>query len=265
MKGWENRKTPLTGFVFFDGFSRDVKRFLSNLYLHFGTSIKYIGGGAGTSDYLQKSCIFTNSGLFQNVAALCLVERDMAVRSRHGWNVLKGPYLVTGSEKNHIQSINWQAASSVYMEALREENIKVNTENIYEIARKYPLGIYMEDHEFILRDPFQITQENELVCIGEVPENTAVHILQADEHSLLHASRGATRDMLYEQSGTDSLFNFISYSRSIFLGKAFTRELRETHRLLKEYNADRINRGALTFGEIASLHQALWSYLINHL
>lgn len=242
-----------TGFVFFDGLSRDVKRFLSGLYLHYGTSVKYIGGGAGTSDYLQKPCIFTNTGLFQDAAVFCLANQNITVRSRHGWDVLKGPYLVTGSEKNRVKTINWQAASQVYMGALREQNIKVDAETIYEIAPKYPLGIYMEGHEFILRDPFQATRANELICIGEVPENTAIYILQADKQSLLYASQKATQDMLIEESNAKTSFNFISYSRSIFLGDEFSREINETYYLLKKSNTHMINKGAMTFGEIASL------------
>ncbi|MCF8231569.1 MAG: FIST C-terminal domain-containing protein [Bacteroidales bacterium] len=238
--------------IFFDGFSQDIKEFLSEIYRKLGNSVKYIGGGAGTSDYIQKPVIISNSGIFQDAAVICFAHQNTMISVRHGWEILNGPYLITSSEKNIVKTINWRNAYEVYEEALKNFKISLNASNIHKTALKYPLGVYKEGVEYILRSPIQRTINNELVCVGEVPENSAVYILAADEHSLLRASDRATEEVLNYDDNPGNSITVIDFSRSVLLGDAFYKELDNVYRKLSQRNPDSVNFGVLTIGQIAS-------------
>ncbi|MCF8309332.1 MAG: FIST C-terminal domain-containing protein [Bacteroidales bacterium] len=242
----------LVSYIFFDGFSQDIKKFLSEIYLKLGNSVKYVGGGAGTSDYIQKPVVFTNSGIFQDASVICFTHQNARISVRHGWEIFSGPYLITSSEKNIVKTINWQNAYQAYKEALEEFKINLNASNIHKKSLKYPLGVFKEGMEYILRSPIQRTQNNELVCLGEVPENSAVYILAGDEDSLLKASEEAIRDVLKYDGNLLGSFTAIDYLRSVFLGDAFNKEVKNVYNYLTQKNPDSLNYGALTIGEIAS-------------
>ena len=241
-----------TAFVFFDGFTTLIKDFLSQTYLKFGTSVNYIGGGTGTSDYIQKPSVFTNKGIFQDAAVMCLVTDPMKIAVRHRWDWVAAPSPVPPGPSNWIKTINWQNAYQVYKEALNEHRVIVKRENLYETAWTYPLGIYREDHEFILRSPIQLNKNHELVCLGEVPENSAIYILEANKDSLLQASATAVFETLKTEIKYSASFGAIDYARSVFLQEAFEEELMNAHNRIRAKNPASWNFGALTIGEVAS-------------
>ena len=241
-----------TAFILYDAFTGRIKHFLSEFFLRYGTSLTYIGGGAGTSDYVQKPTVFTNKGIYQDAAVVAVLQGNMSVSARHGWEVFKGPYLVTDSDKNIIKSINWQNAFEVYKGALKEEGIQIDEQSLYEVAWKHPLGVYRQDQEFILRSPIHVNKYRELVTIGEVPDNSAVYILKANNNSLLKASDMAVSEINQSVSTPGLVFNAIDYARKVNLKEAFGRELLNTYNRIKERNSRANSYGALTIGEIAT-------------
>ncbi len=241
-----------TAFILYDAFTGSIKHFLSEIFLRYGTSLTYIGGGAGTSDYVQKPTVFTNKGIYQDAAVIAVLQGSMSVSARHGWEVFKGPYLVTDSRKNIIKSINWQNAFEVYKAALKEEGIQIDEQSVYEAGWRYPLGVYRQDQEFILRSPIHLNKNRELVTIGEVPDNSAVYVLKTDKKSLLEASDKAVAEVNQSDFISGFVFYAIDYARKVILKDAFHHELLNAHNHINEKHPVAENFGALTIGEIAS-------------
>lgn len=241
-----------TAFILYDAFTGNIKHLLSEIYLRQGTGLTYIGGGAGTTDYVQKPTVFTNKGIYQNAAIITVLPGRMSVSARHGWEVFKGPYLITEAHKNIISSINWQNAFEVYKNALEEEGIQLNERSLYEAAWRYPIGVYREEQEFILRSPIHLNNNRELVTIGEVPDNSAVYVLKSDKKSLLKASDAAVSEINQSAYTPGFVFYAVDYARQIILKDAFGEELMNAYNRIKEKHPWSKNYGALTIGEIAS-------------
>jgi len=97
----------------------------------------------------------------------------------------------------------------------------------------------------IVRDPI-ITQNNSLVCVGDVTENVFVSILKGKDENLINSAKKANEEAK-ESVDFDSFTLFIDcISRVLFLNDKFTDELEQV------YDKNIITFGALTLGEIAN-------------
>lgn len=92
--------------VLLDGLTEGISGFLSRLYDQLASSVSYFGGGAGSLSLIQKPCIFTPQGAFQDAAVIALLDHNCKLGVRHGWERFKGPLIATRTEKNIIHELN---------------------------------------------------------------------------------------------------------------------------------------------------------------
>ncbi|MBN1514319.1 MAG: FIST C-terminal domain-containing protein [Phycisphaerae bacterium] len=239
-----------TMIVFVDGLARRISALVEALFNVFGLQFNYVGGGAGSLSFQQKPCVLTNAGLVQDSAVLATLPTASGVGVSHGWTDIAGPFEVTESDRNVIQTLDWKPAFEVYRSVVENHARKPLTAgNFFEIAKSYPFGIIKLGTEKIVRDPLMVQDENSLVCVGEVPQGVHVHILTGDVHSLVCA---AGRALLLGQQCFSALPQcrttlFIDcISRTLFLEEQFNRELEAV------YQESVSLIGALTLGEIAN-------------
>ena len=240
-----------TMFIFADGMAGRISALIEGVFNTLGIGINYIGGGAGSLSFVQKPCIFTNSGLLADVAVLVSTEINSGIGVKHGWNTVKSGLSVTGSHKNIIRTINWQPAFQVYSDIVEEHSgMKFRENNFFDIAKSYPFGIRKLGTENIVRDPLMKEDNDSLVCVGEVPQNSYVEILSGDKESLIDAAENARKEA--EESfysfneKIETIFFIDCISRVLFLEEAFQDELN------KVYIEGMPMIGALTLGEIAN-------------
>ena len=244
-------KFPVTMFVFVDGLSKRISALIEALFNIFGLEINYIGGGAGSLSFEQKPCLFTNEGLLMDSSLLVSTKIESGIGVKHGWEMIKGPFTVTESIRNKIISLDWKPAFDVYREIVEEHSGKKFTDdNFFDIAKSYPFGIHKLDTENIVRDPLMRGDGKSLICVGEVPENSIIDILNGNRDSLVTAAKDAVKTA--EEtfiSGKKSIKTtlFIDcISRVLFLEEAFQNELEAV------FDPDITMIGALTLGEIAN-------------
>ncbi len=245
-------ESNFTGIVLIDGFASSIGAFLSEMYDCFGNGINLIGGGAGSLSLKQQPCLFNNDGLFQDAAIICLVEMNSKIGIKHGWKTLEGPFIATKTEKNIIKELNWRPAFDVYKEVVENDSNQIFTsDNFFDIAKAYPFGMAKGSKEIVVRDPIMVNENEELICVGEVAENTALEILKGRSETLLEAAEQITSfcDMEEEQFGNALIFDCIS--RSLFLGDDFEKELSAIQERVGVCKNEKIC-GVLTLGEIAS-------------
>jgi len=239
-----------TMIVFVDGLARRISALVDSLFNVFGLEFNYVGGGAGSLSFEQKPCLFTNDGLVQDSALLATLEIESGVGVSHGWTEVAGPFHVTESDRNVIQSLDWLPAFDVYRDVVESHGQKsLTVENFFEIAKSYPFGIIKLGTEKIVRDPLMVQGGDSLVCVGEVPQGSYVHILTGDVNSLVSAAGRALtlgEQSFQTTSGRKTTLFIDCISRALFLEDQFSRELDAVH----QENTSLI--GALTLGEIAN-------------
>ncbi len=240
--------------VLVDGLSPHIREFLTAVYHQLGGySFNYFGGGAGSIRLKQQPCVFTSAGIFQDAAVMVFTPWESHIGVSHGWERLYGPIVATKTDGNTIKELNWQNAFDLYRSIVEGDcQTPFRRENFFAVAKQYPFGIYKEGEEDIVRDPIAVTEEGGLICVGDVPENTALYILRGDPEKLIAAARQAARranDVAPLAFREVLMADCIS--RVLFLEKAFQQELQAVASQVHPEIPLPV-KGILTLGEIAS-------------
>ena len=240
-----------TIFTFVDGFARGITEMIDSIFSLYGLSSNFIGGGAGSLDFIQKPCILSNAGVLQDAAILAALNIQSSIGVRHGWKDFAGPFKVTKSKQNTIYEINNQKAIDIYKaEVEADANKEISIENFFSIAKSYPFGLVKVGSEKIVRDPFTLNDDGSINCVGEVPSGSLLYILKGKKEELISASKEAKHIALTDYNTLNSknkhLFIINCISRMIFLEDMFSEELIGISEGVEK------SFGALTIGEIAN-------------
>jgi hypothetical protein len=240
----------------FDGFSENSENFLIKLFENIGFNTNIIGGGAGLLEDKAKKAFFSNEGFFSHSAILLFLNEKINISSKHGWEYLSGPYIVTSTKKNILKSIDYTGAFELYQDVIKEDcGLTLTKDNFLEISKTYPLGIIKYTGDEILRDPISFENSN-LVLITEIRANSIVNILKGNKDNLIDAASQAAKEALDENSNLALVFNCIT--RKNFLEENFEEELNSIYTEIKTNNMI----GVITLGEIAN-HGNRYLSLLN--
>lgn len=245
-----------------DGLTANIGSYLEQLYQQIGTDAKFLGAGAGSLSLKQSPCVFSNAGVFQDAAVLCVLDVNAGLGIQHGWTKLLGPFITTKTQKNVICELNWTNAFSVYKDAVdKDANTSLSRENFFEIAKAYPFGIIKDNGEDIIRDPIAVGDNGSLICVGEVPENTVLYIMKGEPASLVASANVAMAECLDDTSGKPSDTLVVDcVSRTLFLQKDFGKELNAIVGSLENNGLDLRPEGVLSLGEISSSGKGLLEF-----
>ena len=216
-----------TAFVLVDGLTSNIVAFLQEMFQHLGTSVHYVGGGAGSLSLEQKPVLFTPEGVFQDAAIVAFSPLKSGLGVRHGWTRLVGPVVATQTEKNVIRELNWQSAFDVYREVVESDSGRsFDGGHFMDIAKSYPLGMQREGVEDVVRDPLSTTEDGSIVSVGEVPENSVMYVLKGGADDLPVAAAQAAEDSVRTVDGDVRCWLVVDcISRALFLGDDIQKEL----------------------------------------
>jgi hypothetical protein len=234
-----------------DCLAPNIEGLMDDIYDRYGNRTHHVGGGAGFHDLRDAPVIFTAAGLHPHAALMIALPRHMTLGVRHGWKRVAGPFVVSRSNGNVIQELNWEAAGTFFRHqvdlqapALRDKSVFLNVNAIY------PLCIAKEGSEDVMRDPMYITDADEVVVLSHVSENSVMYLAHGDRDTLIEAARQAVEDCA-APAGVEYCFISDCYSRVLMLGDDFNREL-DMARSVLEGIADVALEGVQAMGEIAA-------------
>lgn len=240
--------------ILIDGLSPQVDNFIHTLYQNLGSGISVIGGGAGSLDFIQKPCLFSNQGMLENAALVITLPDVLTTATGHGWEIADGPYLVTESKQHKLITMNYQPAFEVYSEVVNGlSGEKITEKNFFEIAKYFPLGIAEIGDSLLVRDPI-VCDEQTITCVGDLPTNSTVYVLRADSEKLIDGAQTAANEMIHsycteQKQDPHSVMLFDCVSRLMYLGDQFNDELNAVSNTIPK-NSSTI--GALSLGELSN-------------
>ncbi len=243
-----------TALILVDGLTSNIALFLSEIFNRCGNSMHYVGGGAGSLSLRQAPCVFSKHGFLQDSAIVAFLKLESHLGVRHGWQKIMGPIVATKTQKNLIIELNWRNAFAVYRETVeRDAGREMSPENFFDIAKGYPFGIYKEGEEDVVRDPIAVNEKGELICVGEVPENTVLYILKGEPATLIQAAGQAVEDCrLHVGQMPQHTLIVDCISRTLFLEEKFPQELATINHKFSGLGARNLPIGMLSLGEISS-------------
>lgn len=243
-----------TAIVLADALCPNISSLLRDMFNVLGNAAHYIGGGAGSLSLKQKPCVFTAEGVFQNAAVIAFINLASSLGVHHGWENLAGPVVATRSRQNTIIELNWRNAFSVYREIVEADcGKRITRDNFFEISKFYPFGIIREGAEDIVRDPLALSERDELVCAGDIPENAVLNVLKARPERLMEAAEKAAGDSLNVEGGrAQQCLVADCISRTLVLDKHFSEELEKVESRLQTLDKKLVSEGILSLGEISS-------------
>lgn len=237
--------------IFANSLSERKNEFIHRLFNYLGTSVKYLGGGAGSLSFKPMPCIIDNSGIHQEKAIIAFLDTKLSIGVAHGWQAVSKPLKITEAKKNIVKSIEWEPAFEVYSKFIKENFGKTITpDNFFDIAKSFPLGMIKLDSEMVIRDPF-MTQDQALYIVDEIPEGEYVSIMNGDIDSLLKGAKTAKNisDEYYQDNDDAFEFCIDCISRVLYMQNDFDKEL-------KEIKSENELNGIMSIGEIANTGEA---------
>ncbi|PPC78662.1 hypothetical protein C4K68_03920 [Pokkaliibacter plantistimulans] len=241
---------PPTLMLLFDGLIPCIASLLDQLFQHFADSVRYLGANAGSETFLPLPCLFDVHQFVSN-AVLCLcLPQPLNYALRHDYQVPEQVMTATSTRGNKVEQINWQDAFSAYQDIVRQQHgMQINRDNFYSLGVHFPFGISRLNGDVLVRIPVELTDENALLCVGEVPENSLLMLLQAPPIPGDSATQLMSDLDTQPSEGEDlPLLLFYCAGRRLHFQEHAATELAR----LSDRAGSRAVAGALSLGEIGS-------------
>ncbi len=237
--------------IIVDCLAPNIDLLLDDMYDRYSNRMHHMGAGAGYHDLQPSPTVFTAEGIHEKAGLVVILPARMTSNVRHGWERVAGPFIVSRSKGNRIQELNWEPAGRFYRTQVGLQNPVYRDKPVFpDLSSAYPLCIAKEGSEDIIRDPFQITEFDEVVTFSDVAENSVVYLAHGDQDSLIRAATRAVREC-YVPAEVEFCFISDCYSRATMLGGDFSRELESARKTLAEVS-DVEPEGVQALGEIAA-------------
>ncbi|MBO8170216.1 MAG: FIST C-terminal domain-containing protein, partial [Thermoanaerobacteraceae bacterium] len=213
-----------TVFVFPDGFVTNISDLIKGMYNALGPNFTYIGGGTGDNLKFFKTYQFTEQGVSSNALAAALVKGiNFQIGIGHGWKPVGQPMVITKASGKKVYEIDGRPAFEVYSECLGG----IDKESFPSYGMKYPLGIPAVGGHFLIRDPLKVEEDNSIVFVTEVPQNTVVTLMEGTVGNLITTAGEVASSAVSGLTSPGIIFLFDCISRYLLMGKEFEQELKE--------------------------------------
>jgi hypothetical protein len=171
------------------------------------------------------------------------------VRIAHGWNIFQGPFLISDAQSHEVKSINYRPAYDFYSQIIEQESdYRFKDNDFFDIAKHFPLGIKDINNDLIVRDPI-LVNNNHIQCVGNVPINSMVYLLEGDIDTLVESAEKAAVS-LFDSANTkaSATMVFDCISRVLYMEDEFEKELN----VIAKHCSTASLFGVLSIGEIAN-------------
>jgi hypothetical protein len=165
--------------IFADPVFQNHPIFIRGIQEVLGLGLPIAGAVSGTLTAPKKDHQFLQKQtLSQSAVGLLIGGTNVGIGHAHGFKPLGKPRTVTKSNNNIIHQIDKKPAYHIYEHFLGLEAEKIKKGSFSLHSSLYPLGIYLEDQkQYLLKNAVDILPDGSIVCQGEVPEDSEVHLM----------------------------------------------------------------------------------------
>ncbi|MFH1360692.1 MAG: FIST N-terminal domain-containing protein [Candidatus Omnitrophota bacterium] len=251
-----------------DGLLRDGSLLVKGAQEILGNVFPIIG--AGTSDnfrFQETYQYFQDQSMNDSAVGLLMGGHiSVGIGSKHGWKPLGKPRFADRTEGSVIKQIDGKRASSLYEEFFGTDLSDLRSGSFAQKAYLHPLGIYIEgESEYLLRNALEVRPDGSIICQGNVPQGSEVHIMIGNKDFCKRAALEAAQEVKDALLGKTPklIIIFESFSRNKILRRSAIQEIQMVKEIL---GTDTPLIGMYTYGEIApvkSLERFGSAHLLN--
>ena len=240
-------------FIFFvDGYLESNSLLLKGIQEVLGNVFPIIGAGSCDDFHFKSNFQILQKNISRHSAVGLMLggHLSVGVSGRHGWRPLGKPRLVNKSNRNIIKMINGKRASSIYEEYFDLQREDLRSMQLDQKAILYPLGIYVEgSSEYLLRNVAEVLSDGSIVCQGDVPEGSIIHIMIGNKESCKQAAGEAAHEAQLNLLGKLPTLVVVieSMARLKLLGRSASNEIQQVKDV---FGPDVPILGMYSYGEI---------------
>ena len=179
--------SPRQAFLFFmDDKMHSTSELLKGMQEMFGNVFSIIGAGSSDDFHFQNTFQMLNQqSLKDSMIGLLLGGLvSVGVGARHGWRPLGKPRFITEVDGHIIREIDNQAAFHIYKEYFGDEAYAIGQNRLGHMSILYPLGVHIPgSHEYLLRNAIETQPDGSIVCQGDLPVGSEVHLMLGNKES----------------------------------------------------------------------------------
>ncbi len=194
---------------FYDGLRKNNTLICAGIRESLGLAIPLCGGIGLDSAHIKYTRHFFQTRILDDAAVGLIIggASITAITSRQNWKPLGKPRIIDGAKANIIQTIDKHPAISLYENYFLENATTLEQTRINDIRLLYPLGIgTSKAREYLIRNPIDIQADGSIVCQGEIPAGSPVHLMITDKTACRQSIHDAALDLREQLLGKTPKF-----------------------------------------------------------
>ncbi|MDK9706553.1 MAG: FIST C-terminal domain-containing protein [Desulforhopalus sp.] len=212
-----------------DCLAGDLQELVQGVYRITGPKVSLTGGAAGDELKFKETFVFHNDQVISGgaVALWIASDRPLPVVTRHGWQPVGIPMLVTRAEGTEIIELGGRPAAIAYEEQLGIPPGQLSYENFWATSINHPFGLLQPDGRTIIRVARSKNEQGALRIQGCIPPvGSAVQVMSSTTDDLLDVAREVAVEALagYREAGV--LLIFSCAARAVIFGPRTVEECR---------------------------------------
>ncbi len=171
-----------------DALLGDLQQLAQGVYRITGPKVGIVGGAAGDELKFIATYVFHDDQVVEEGAVALWIASDhpIPVVTRHGWEPVGVPLLVTRAEGTTVMELGGRPAVTAYEEQLGLGLGELSTEDFWGTSINHPFGLLQCDGSTVIRVARAKTQEGTLRIQGCVPPaGSAVQVMTGNADTLL--------------------------------------------------------------------------------
>ena len=205
-----------------DALLGDLQQLVQGVYRITGPKVAIVGGAAGDDQKFVCPYVFHNDQIIKEgaVALWIASPRPLAVVTRHGWEPIGIPMLVTRAQGTEIIEIGGRPAALAYEEQLGLAPGELPADQFWGISISHPFGLLQSDGTTVIRVARSKNEQGVLKIQGCVPPTgSAVQVMSGTTDTLLDVVGEVAGDALKALPDAGVLLAFSCAARAMILGK----------------------------------------------
>jgi hypothetical protein len=242
-----------------DWLAGDHQLLVQGIYRVTGPRIPTVGGAASDSGQFGPTFVFHDDAILEQgaVAVWIASDKPLPVATRHGWQPMGMPLLVSRAEGTEVLEFGGRPAAAVFQEQLGFAPDDLNTvEEFRAQVMAHPLGVLTPDGSLHVRAVIAKTPHGALQTIAQVPAGCAVQVTTGTPDSLLDVVPPVAEDLLARNPEPGVVLAFSCVGRGWVCGERILDE----PGLLQNALGDVPSFGFYTYGEFSRTRGVLGTH-----